>query len=245
MSRASDAASAPAHRARRQRGRQRLALGLLAPLASAALVACSGDDAGSDGTLSAIPDGSGGTNTTPPSGTVSSSQATSGGDVDPGAAGSGFVTISVQLAAEGVTETLSLDRASVRADQLDPVSLNAVCTSLDGGDLGQGLDVAVVDLRRLAGSRLVSASLHVTGDAAAGEHPVTLEVSTADQATKTYSGTVTLADGSASGTFETADAGGGAATGSFACAAEPIPTTVPPEVTGGGEEVPETSTPTS
>ena len=102
------------------------------------------------------PDGSGAD--VAPSGDVGPSAPTT---LDPALAGSGFVSIHVRLPAVGVDETISLDRALVHADALDPVSLDATCTTLDGGD---GLSVSVVDLRRLgAGSRLVSAALRVDG----------------------------------------------------------------------------------
>ena len=45
--------------------------------------------------------------------------------VDPATAGTGFVSIQVRLPASGVDETLALDRATVSADALDPVSLDA------------------------------------------------------------------------------------------------------------------------
>jgi hypothetical protein len=85
------------------------------------------------------------------------------------------VRIQVRLGATGTEEVLELDRASVDAEDLEPVSLDARCTTLDGGT---GFVVSVVDLRRVAaGDRLVSASLRVTGDVAdAGEYEGTIDV---------------------------------------------------------------------
>ncbi len=221
-------------------GQRLLAVAAIAVLAVTA--SCGDDDDAADDTLSPI---AGGTAATPPlAGTAASPAVTGGTGVDPAAAGSGYVTVNVQVAATGLSETVTLDRASVRSDQLDPVSLNATCTPLDGGDITQGLDVSVVDLRRLsAGNRVLSVALHVAGDASAGEHDAALEVSTADQVTTTYTGTVDIADGGLSGTFDAADAAGNAATGTFACAAAPIPTTVSPTVIDESEEVPATAQP--
>ena len=58
-------------------------------------------------------------------------------------------------------------------------------------------------------------------------------------------GTIQVADGAMSGTFDVADAAGTAAVGSYVCAAGPVttPTTMP--VTGGGEEVPGSDAPPS
>ena len=161
--------------------------------------------------------------------------------VDPAQAGSGFVSIDVQIPADGVDEAISLDRAAVQNEALDPVSLDATCTPLDGGE---GLTVSVVDLRRLgAGSRLVSAALHVTGEATPGSHDVTLDVSDADQQTTQYTGTIQVADGAMSGTFDVTDAAGNAALGSYVCALEPVAATTTTPVTGGGEEVPGSDAP--
>ena len=153
--------------------------------------------------------------------------------------------------ATGVNETLSLDRATVRKDALDPASLNATCTPLDGGDIVQGVDVTVVDLRRLSGgNRLISAVLHVDGaeaeDAEAGEHEATLQLGEANQSTTTYTGTATLAEGGCAGTLELTDAAGNALTGTFDCAAEPLPTTTAvPDTGGDNEAVPGTPAPTA
>jgi hypothetical protein len=77
--------------------------------------------------------------------------------VDPASAGSGFVSVHVEVANVGIDETVSLDRASVRRDELDPLSLDATCSALDGGD---AMTLSVIDLRRLAtGGQVVSAAL--------------------------------------------------------------------------------------
>lgn len=157
--------------------------------------------------------------------------------VDPAVAGTGFVSIDIQVPTAGVDETISLDRATVREDQLDPVGLDATCAALDGG---AEVVVSVVDLRRLdSESRLVSAAIHVAGDLTAGEHDATIDVSGADQVTTSYTGTVALDEGGLSGTFTADDASGNTATGSFVCAMEPVVvTTDAPVETGGGEVVP-------
>ena len=199
------------------------------------LASCGDDDASSD-TLGPI-DGSAGASG--PSATDVTGDTVSSVDtvVDPAEAGSGFVSIQVRLPSAGIDETISLDRATVRGEELDPVSLDATCTPLDGGD---EMIVSVVDLRRLAaGARLVSAALQVEGGTTAGQHEATLDVSGADQVTTTYTGTAELAEGGWSGTFEATDESGETATGSFVCADAPVePTTVP---VGGGEEVPDTT----
>jgi hypothetical protein len=208
-----------------------VAVGVVFAVAS---VAGCGGDGSSDDTLSPLD---------PTAGTAAAG-VTATGDVAPSAqtavdpmqAGSGFVSIQVRLPAVGVDETISLDRATVRADALDPVSLDATCTPLDGGE---GLTVSVVDLRRLgAGARLVSAALRVEGDPTAGPHDVTLDVSGADQVTTQYTGTIELAEGSGSGTFEVTDDSGAVASGSFVCAEQAIVTTTTAAPAGGGEEVP-------
>jgi hypothetical protein len=210
-------------------------LGLLA------LVGCS---SGSDGdTLSPI---NGSAGTVASVATPSGSGATPGTSIQPGASGSGFVQIQVQIVASGVDETLSLDRATVNQDALDPVSLDAACTPLDGGDTTKGVEVSVVDLRRLAaGNKLVSAVLHVEGDAKAGDHDGTLDLSDTNQVTTSYAGTVSLADGGWGGTFQMADAAGSTVTGTFGCAEQPLPTTTTVPDTGGGEAVPGTPAPTA
>src|SRR5262249_28918149 len=101
--------------------------------------------------------------------------------VDPAAAGAGYVEVQVQVAKTGVNETLSLDRATVNKTSLDPVSLDATCTPLDHGDVAKGVDVTVVDLRRLGGgAKLVSATLHVDAAASGDKHDATLQLGGAD-----------------------------------------------------------------
>jgi hypothetical protein len=213
-------------------------------LGLAAVTGCSSGP--SDDTLSPI---NGSAGTTPVVSTPSGSTApagTAGTVVDAANAGAGYVEVSVQVAVSGIAETLRLDRATVRRDDLDPVSLDAACTPLDKGDTSQGVDVSVVDLRRLgAGSKLVSAALHVDGGATAGDHEATLQLGGADQTTTAYTGTVALADGGWGGTFQMTDAAGNALTGSFACADQPLPTTTTVPDTGGGEAVPGTPAPTT
>lgn len=224
----------PAMQAGRRRRARRRAATVAVAMAAAVLGGCGDDDSASN-TLIPL-DGAPG---------ASGPDATSTGDVevsvdtavDPAQAGVGFVSIQVRLPSAGIDETLSLDRATLRADALNPVSLDATCTALDGGD---GMTVSVVDLNRLAaGSRLVSAALRTAGPPTAGTHDVTLDVGAADQVTTTYTGTVELTDGGWSGTFETADAAGNAASGTFVCSDAPIATTTAPPDTGG-EEVPDT-----
>jgi hypothetical protein len=214
-----------------------------AAVAVAVLAGCSGGSS-DDATLSPI-NGSAGTvaSVTTPSG----SGPTPGTALDPASAGSGFVQLQVSIGATGVNETLSLDRATVSKAVLDPATLNATCTPLDGGDTSQGVDVTVVDLRRLAsGNQLISAVLHVEGAPEAGEHEATLKLGGKDQKETAYTGTVELAEGGAEGTLEMTDAGGNALTGSFACAAEPLPTTTAvPDTGGDNEAVPGTPAPTA
>lgn len=158
-------------------------------------------------------------------------------EIDPAQAGSGFVSLSVSVATEGIDETLALDRASVRAEDLDPLSLNAACSTLDGGDV---LSVAVIDLRRLAtGSRLVSATV-TTDDplTGPGEYPGAVEIADIEQQTMRFAAMVTVADGAGFGGFEGEDGAGNLVTGSFVCADQPIaapPTTFAADI---GEEVP-------
>jgi hypothetical protein len=214
-----------------------------AVVALAVLAGCS--DGSSGDTLSPI-NGSAGTAAavTTPSG----SGPAPGTALDAASAGTGFVQVQVQVGSTGVDETLSLDRATVRKDSLDPASLNATCTPLDGGDTSKGVDVTVVDLRRLATSsnRLISAELHVDGAPDAGEHEATLQLGAGDQTTTAYKGTVELADGGWGGTLEMTDAGGNPLTGSFACAAEPLPPpTAVPDTGGDNEAVPDTPAPTA
>lgn len=157
------------------------------------------------------------------------------------AVGDGFVSLTVRVAVSGIAETIDLDRATVAEDQRAPLSLDAFCTSLDGGD---GYRIAVTDLRRLGtDARLVSAVL-TAASGEPGEHDATLELGDAQQMTTAYTGTLVVADDGASGTFELADETGGAATGSFVCADERVAittTTIP--LGDGGEEVPGDSSP--
>jgi hypothetical protein len=220
----------------------RTAAATVIALAVTAVVAgCSGDSSGD--TLSPV-NGSAGTvaAVTTPSG----SGPTAGTAVDAASAGSGYVQVQVQVGATGVDETLSLDRATVRKDSLDPASLNATCTPLDGGDASKGIDVTVVDLRRMVSNRVISVVLHVDGQPTAGEHDATLQLGGSDQTTTAYTGTVDLAEGAAEGTLEMTDAAGNSLTGSFACAAEPLPTTTAvPDTGGDNEAVPGTPAPTA
>jgi hypothetical protein len=199
--------------------------------------ACSGDDDTTDGTLGVITPGS--TGTGPPASGQPAGTSTPGTGVDPASAGSGFVSIGVQLVSAGIAETLSLDRSTVSANALDAVTLDAICTPLDGGDPANGVRVAVVDLARLAsGDRLVSAELRYP-DAAPGEHDMTLQLGAAEQVSTTYTGTVTVGADGLSGTFVGADSGGTPVSGSFACATEAIVTTTTAAPVDAGEEVPE------
>lgn len=233
----------PDRYSRRMRGKGRFrrgARGATGVLALLALTSCDGGDDSTDGTL-AVP--AGGSSTT---GAVDSGEpgdtASAGTGVTPANPGSGFVSIDVRVPSASIAETISLDRSTVDTSSLDPVSLDATCTPLDGGDTASGVVVSVVDLGRLAGSRLLSAVLRY-GDPAPGEHDMTLELGSADQVTTIYVGTVTVGGDGMSGTFAGTDNGGTPMTGSFACAAEAIVTTttgVPPDA---GEEVPEDSPP--
>jgi hypothetical protein len=215
-----------------------------AVVALAVLAGCS--DGGGGDTLSPI---NGSAGTAPSVTTPSGSGPTPGTALDPASAGTGYVQVQVQVGSTGVDETLSLDRATLHKDSLKPASLNATCTPLDGGDASQGIDVTVVDLRRLAagaGNRLISASLHVDGAPTAGEHDATLQLGDIEQSTTTYTGTVELTDGGFGGTMQMADAAGNSLTGSFACADEPLPTTTAvPDTGGDNEAVPDTPAPTA
>ncbi len=214
----------------------------IAVLAGAAVVAtaCSG---GSNDTLSPIAGGPTGPTTTVV--VAPGSSALTGTSVDPATAGAGYVQIDVQLSASGISETISLDRATVSRDALDPVSLDATCTPLDHGDTSKGVDVTVVDLRRLGqGDKFVSAVLHVDPAESGGERRATLQLGGADQVTTSYTGEVKLAAGGWGGSFQMNDPGGNPVTGTFACADQaPPPTTVPTD-TDAGEPVPDTPAPT-
>ena len=161
--------------------------------------------------------------------------------VDPAAAGAGFVSVHVEVANAGIDETVSLDRASVRRDELDPLSLDATCSALDGGD---AMALSVIDLRRLAsGGQVVSAAVR-TDEAATspGEYDGTVEIADASQLTTSYESTIVVDEGGWSGSFEGVDERGGVAKGTFVCSQQAIAptTTIAIEV---GEEVPETSAP--
>jgi hypothetical protein len=218
-----------------------VARGLVAAAALAGLAACSnGDDDATDGTLGVITPETDGSAVTPSGPPGTAAPAGTGGT---GAAGTGFVSIDVQIASAGIAETLGLDRSTVAADSLDPVTLDARCTPLDGGDPAAGVEVAVVDLARLAsGDRLVSAQLRYA-DPAPGEHDMTLQVGAAEQVTTAYTGTVTVADDGMSGTFAGADGGGTPVTGSFVCSAQAIVTTTTAVPLDAGEEVPDSAPP--
>ena len=126
--------------------------------------------------------------TLPPTGTVLIPTAPAG------PAGSGFVSFQVRLGASGIDEAIALDRATVAESQLDPISLDAYCTALDGGD---GYVASVTDLRRLStGSRIVSVVLRIEADVPGpGTYEGTLDVGDAQQTTTRYSGPVTLDEG--------------------------------------------------
>lgn len=217
------------------RGRRgRVVAGLAAAVVVAMTSSCAGDDDPSS-TLGPLD------TTSLASGATAGAAGAAGGSTAPtGPVGSGFVSIQVRLAASGVDEVIALDRASVAVDDLEPISLDAGCTALDGGE---GLDVAVTDLRRLsAGNRVVSARLHIDPPVdTAGVYDGSLEIGDGQQVVTTYVGTVTVGDDLASGSFDVADEQGGVATGSFVCAAEPVATTTMP-VQVGGEEVPGATT---
>ncbi|MET0911171.1 MAG: hypothetical protein ABWZ99_17035 [Ilumatobacteraceae bacterium] len=213
---------------------------LLTVVAFGLAAGCGGDDDDGGGTLVPLdvtPDGSAPTVASPAG--IPSGAATT---VDPALAGTGFVSIDIQLPTAGVDETLSLDRATVRTDQLDPVSLDARCSALDGG---ADATVSIVDLRRLdSEARLVSVAIHVDGDLSDGSHDATIDVSAADQVTTSYAGTVELAEGGMTGSFTATDAAGNTATGSFVCAVAPgVLTTEPPVESGSGEVVPGSTAP--
>ena len=199
-------------------------------LASLALAACSGDDDSSDATLgpltSATPSGA---DTLPATGTVLIPTAPAG------PVGSGFVSFQVRLGASGIDEVIALDRATVAESQLDPISLDAYCTALDGGD---GYVASVTDLRRLStASRIVSVVLRIEADVPGpGTYEGTLDVGDAQQTTTRYSGPVTLDEGVASGSFDLRDDAGGAATGTFVCAPEPVVTTTVPVTPAPGAD---------
>ena len=210
-----------------------------AAIASAVLAtaACSGDDDGTAGTLGVAPTGPTAAGSVAPGGAAAT---TSPGSAAGGAPGSGFVAIDVRLTPAGIAETISLDRSTVAATALDPVTLNATCTPLDGGDPAAGVVVSVVDLGRLAASQVVSAILRYA-DPAPGEHEMTLELGRADQSTSSSTGTVTVGADGMSGSFSGADSGGTAVTGGFTCATAATAVTTTTVALDAGEVVPEDS----
>ena len=106
--------------------------------------------------------------------------------------------------------------------------------------------MTVVDLRRMGSNRVISVALHVDGPPTAGEHDATLQLGGATRPRRAVPGTVELAEGGAEGTLEMNDAAGNSLTGSFACAAEPLPTTTAvPDTGGDNEAVPGTPAPTA
>ena len=205
-------------------------------MATVALFGC-GDSEASDDTMAPIegaPGDTGGTAPTVPDVvTTPPASAGVGGAV-------GFVSVNVQVASEGVDETLAIDRAAIPAADLDPLNLNASCSALDGGD---PISVSVIDLRRLgAGSRLVSVELHTEEPAtAAGEHAAILEIADIEQLTTSFEVTLQLDEGGRSGSFEGTDDAGNVASGSFVCADQPVDTTTTIPL-DPGEEVPEPTT---
>ena len=193
-------------------------------------VACSGDEDPSS-TLGPID------STAVVSGAASGPSAAPAGSTLPaGPVGSGFVSIQVRLGSTGVEEAIALDRATVAADDLEPISLDARCTALDGGE---GLDVSVTDLHRLAaGKSIVSARLHVDPPLdAAGTYDGSLEIGDGQQVVTTYTGSIVVDEGLSSGSFDVTDESGGVATGTFVCADQPVATTTVP-ASGGGEQIP-------
>lgn len=213
----------------------------LAVIAAAALLAACGDDDRADGTLDAISD----TGTVAPASPLVDATGGAGTTLPAGEAGSGYVALRVEIAASGIAETVALDRATVPVAALDPVSLDARCTPLDADPSTTPVEIAVVDLRRLAGNRIVSAVLRFA-EARAGEHEMTLELGGVDQVTTTYTGTVRVEEGGLSGTFEGRSAAGTEVTGSYTCASEAVaPTTTvpPPPETAVPETLPATTEP--
>jgi len=223
-------------RSRRRVGARAVAVAVV--LAGVLIGAACAEDSASDDTLGRL-DGSAATAPSVPTGTAATATAATAAAAPAGPAGAGVVRLAVRLSSSGTDEVLMLDRGTVAADQLDPVSLDATCTALDGGS---GLTVSVIDLSRLtAGQRLLSAALRIDGDVpGAGDYTGTLEVGDADQQLTRFEGAVRVDNGLASGTFDVADGAGNSATGSFACAADeaslPTTTTVAPvpasDVTG-------------
>ena len=161
--------------------------------------------------------------------------------VDPASAGSGFVSVHVEVANAGIDETVSLDRASVRRDELDPLSLDATCSALDGGD---AMTLSVIDLRRLAtGGNVVSAALRTDEPASSpGEYEGTVEIADASQLTTSYDSMIIVDEGGWSGSFEGVADDGGVASGTFVCSQVAIAPTTTIAI-DEGEEVPDTTSP--
>jgi hypothetical protein len=209
-------------------------------VAALVVAACADDDDTVD-TLDPLDDGQ---STVTEAATEGSSTGTGSGSIAPPssaafqAAGEGTVRIQVRLAASALDETLSLDRAKIPADELDPISLFASCTALDGAAAtGGSYLVRVIDLRRLTSdNELVAAALSVDSLVEVpGAYDVTLELSDVTHTSTTYSGTLTVDRGLNAGTFEVVDERGGAATGSFSCTRpQPPPTTTAPPTSAAG-----------
>jgi hypothetical protein len=212
-------------------------------LAVVTTAACSGDGE-SDSTLAPL--SAPGAATVAPTAAAPTSSAPAPPSSGAASMGWGFVSIQVRLAASGVDEAITLDRATVPVHELDPISVDAFCTPLDDGT---GWMVSVTDLRRLsAGHRLVSAVLRIDEEVAApGVYDGTLEVGDAGQKVTGFTGPITVGEGLAAGSFDLRDATGQAATGSFVCAPEPVATTTVPAATvegsvPGGSGPPATTT---
>ena len=107
-------------------------IGMVSLVAVAVLTSCGDDDDSTDATLGPLDAAAG---VTTPGATIGTGDpaAVPATTVDPATAGAGFVSIQVRLPASGIDETLALDRATVSVDALDPVSLDAFCSPLDGG----------------------------------------------------------------------------------------------------------------
>jgi hypothetical protein len=197
-------------------------------LAVVTTAACSGDGE-SDSTLAPL--SAPGEATVAPTSAAPTSSAAPPPSSGSASMGWGFVSIQVRLAASGVDESLSLDRATVPVHELDPISVDAFCTPLDDG---AGWMVSVTDLRRLsAGHRLVSAVLRIDEEVVApGVYEGTLDVGDAGQKVTGFAGPITVGEGLAAGSFDLRDANGQAATGSFVCAPEPVATTTVPPASG-------------
>ena len=209
-------------------------------LALALVSGCSGDgeSAVTMDPLVGTPGDTGGTTATTP--TTPAVATTTPASMDVASAAAGFVSVTVQVASEGIDETLALDRAVVPPGELDPLNLDASCSALDGGD---PMALSIIDLRRLAaGSHLLSAALRTEEPATApGEYEGTLEIADAEQLTTSFNVAVLVDEGGRSGSFQGNDEDGNVASGTFVCADQPIDTTTSTVPVDVGEEVPETS----